>query len=188
MLFKNAISLYAPNMRRNFRNALLVLTAAWILAACQTASRKASIPAPESEQVVREELKDLYMRVSTAVPHSQEQQKLILSMAREAANGKELLLVMRAAEGIFPAPVEAEVRSLVTTKMMDFATLDQLVDYAMGNPIDSGLARHYAERLLELGSQSSDAREWFRIKAAAHHLGAGDLEQQALAKAEQLGR
>ena len=48
-------------------------------------------------------MKELYMAASTAAPQSPAQQKVILQMAEKASNGKELLLVMRAAVGVFPA-------------------------------------------------------------------------------------
>jgi len=180
-------------MRQCFRDALAVVTAAWFLAACQTVSHPAAAPTPESEQIVSGGLKELYMRVSTAPPHSPQQLELILNMAREAANGKELLLVMRAAEGVFasaaaspPGAVENQVHSTVTAKMMQFATLEQLIDYAVEYPVDAEHARRFAERLFELGNATSDARVWYRIKAAAYHLGVNDLERQAQARADDL--
>jgi hypothetical protein len=180
-------------MRKYFRDALMVVAAAWILAACHTASRQAAAPTPESEQVIGSALKDLYMKVSTAPPHSPEQQKLILRMAQGATNGKELLLVMRAADGVFPAVAasgqqtpESQVRSTVTAKMMEVATLNQLVDYAVEYPVDTEHARRFVERMFELGNNTSDARVWYRIRVAAFHLGVSDLQQQAQAKGDQL--
>jgi hypothetical protein len=40
--------------------------------------------------------------------------------------------------------------------------------------------------MFELGGNASDARAWYRIKAAAFHLGLSDLERQAQAKGDQL--
>jgi hypothetical protein len=180
-------------MRTCFRDALMVVAAAGTLAACHTASRQAATPTPESEQVIGSASKDLYMKASMAPPHSAEQQKLILKMAQEASNGKELLLVMRAADGVFPsaaAPgqqsVESQVRSTVTAKMIELATLDQLTDYAVEYPVDQEHTRRCVERMFELGGNASDARAWYRIKAAAFHLGLSDLERQAQAKGDQL--
>jgi len=184
--------MYSPIMRR-FATVLLMATAAWILAACRTASRQAVAPVPESEQVIGEALKELYMAASTAPPQSQEQQKLVLRMAQKASNGKELLLVMRASAGIFPsagapAPqsLENQVRYTVAEKLMQFATLDQLIDYARLYPVDAEHARRFVERMLELGAATSDARAWYRIRSVASRLKEPDLEQQALAKAAQL--
>ena len=77
------------------------------------------------------------MAASAAAPQSVAQQKVILRMAEKASNGKELLLVMRAAVGVFPAGAgsqeqraESPVRSIVTAKMMELGTLDQLIEYA----------------------------------------------------------
>jgi hypothetical protein len=177
-------------MRKCFEHPLLLVGAASILAACHTASREALVPKPESEQVVRDEVKDLYMKASVAPRQSKEQQRLISKMAREAANGKELLLVMRAAEGVFPSGAasaeQTQVYATVTTKMIEAATLDQLIDYAAQYPVDSAQARRFADRMLELGNRSDDARVWYRIRAAAYHLGLSDLQHQAQARAEQL--
>jgi len=182
-------------MQTCFRDALAVLTAAWTLAACHTASQQAAALAPESEQVIGEGLKDLYMQVSTAPPRSQEQQKLILRMANKASNGRELLLVMRAADGVFlsdtalaPNTFENQIRSTVTAKMMQMATLDQLIDYAVAYPVDSQHAHALAERIFELGNDAADSRVWYRIRAAAYHLGARDLGTQAQAKCDRLTR
>ena len=182
--------MYAPNMRTCFCGAL---AAVWILAGCHTASRQATTPTPEAEQVISKQLKDHYMALSMVPPQSAAQQKLILQMAQEATNGKELLLVMRAAIGVFPAPsggkqsaMEHEVCSRVTARMLSVATLDQLADYAMEYPIDSGDARRFLERMFDLGNQSADAQSWYRIRAAAFHLKVNDLERQAQARGDQL--
>ena len=74
----------------------------------QHAARKAAAPVPEAEQVVSAGLKELYMAASVAAPQSPAQQKVILRMAEKASNGKELLLVMRAAVGVFPANAETQ--------------------------------------------------------------------------------
>lgn len=164
-----------------------------MMAACQTASQKAAAPAPEPEQVISDQVKELYMQVSTAPHQSRQQQKLILHMAETASNGKELFLVMRAAAGVFPAEagspgqdVERQLRAAVTAKMMKLATLDQLIDYAAAYPADAADVRALVERMFELGKASSDPRVWYRIRAAAFHLRLKDMELQAQAKADAL--
>jgi hypothetical protein len=180
-------------MGKRLGGALLVVAAAWSLASCQADARKASTPAPESEQVISNNLKDLYMAVSGAVPQSAEQQRTVLRMAERASNGKELLLVMRAAEGVFPGAAGAEanaaerqLHSLVTAKMLQAATLDQLVDYARQYTVEEESARRYVERLFQLGADSADAGAWYRIRATASRLKVRDLEQQAQARGDQL--
>ena len=184
--------MYASNMK-SLRSVLLILTATGILAGCHTASRQAAAPVPEADQVISKAMTENYMTVSVAAPHSLEQQKLILRMAHDATNGKELLLVMRAAVGVFPpaAPsgpstLESQVRSTVTAKMMDFATLGQMIDYAVEYRVDAAQGRKYVERLFELGENNSDARVWYRIRSAASHLNVPDLEQQAQARGDRL--
>jgi hypothetical protein len=178
-------------MMQCFRNALVLGAGAWMLVACQAASQQAATPTPETEQVVSNALKQLYMDVSTTPPQSATQQKLILRMAEKASNGKELLLVRRAAEGVFPggAPgtdLQKQVRSTVTGKMIRCATLEQLLDYAAGYSAEAADARPLVERLFELGKDNSDARVWYRIRAAAFHLRLKDLEQQAQARGDAL--
>ena len=143
--------------------------------------------------MISEALKQLYMTASAATPQSREQQKLILRMAEKASNGKELLLVMRAAVGVFPPgsgsqeqPAESQLRSTVTAKMMELATLDQLIEYAAQYSVDPGSARPFVQRMFQLGADSSDSRVWHRIKVAAFHLKVGDLERQAQVKGDQL--
>jgi hypothetical protein len=179
-------------MWRRFCGALLAVMAAWFLASCNT-TRKAAAPAPESEQAISEALKGLYMAASAAAPQSPEQQKVILRMAEKASNGKELLLVMRAADGVFPSDagsqaehLERQVRSLVTAKMMQVATLEQMVEYATGHAVDPENARALVQRMFELGNENSDPRAWYRIRGAAFHLKVSDLERQAQARAEKL--
>lgn len=177
-------------MQKFLRSALPAVTAAGMLAGCHGASPQASVPIPESQQVIGRSIKELYMAVSAAPPRSPEQQKLILAMAREAGNGKELLLVMRAAVGVFPpgqpSELEAQVHALVLPKMMQVATLDQLVEFASAHPVDAEYARRFVERMFDLGTGASDARTWYRIKTAAYHLGVRDLEQQAQARGDRL--
>jgi hypothetical protein len=167
-----------------------VAVLAWALVSCGTAPRKAAL-VPEAEQAIGEELKQLYMAASTAAPHSAEQQKLILRMAERASNGKELLLAMRAAVGVFPAEsgdqgVAERVRAIVTKKMMQLATLDQLTDYAAQYQVDPASARGYVKRMFELGAGNSDPRAWYRIRSVASHLKVSDLQQQAEAKGNEL--
>ena len=160
---------------------------AWNLASCQSTPRQVA-PVPESEQVIRESMKDLYMAASAAPPQSREQQRVILKMADQAANGKELLLVMRAAVGVFPAGAagEKQLHSKVAAKMMELATLEQLTDYATEYPVSPESARPFVERMFQLGDQNADPRLWSRIRLAAFHLQVKDLEQQAQARVNQL--
>jgi hypothetical protein len=170
----------------------LAAMAALALVSC-TGAKQDAVAKPESEQVVGEGLKDLYMACSAAAPQSAAQQKIVLQMAQTASNGKELLLAMRAAVGVFPAgaggnrsPAELHVCSLVTAKMMNFATLDQLIEYSMQYPVAPESSRPYVQRMFELGSQNGDPRIWYRIKLAASRLRVGDLAAEAQAKGDQL--
>jgi hypothetical protein len=180
-------------MWKRFRGAPVVVLVAWNLASCSTAAKKAAAPVPEAEQVVSEALKELYMAASAADPQSPAQQKVILRMAEKASNGKELLLVMRAAVGVFPADTgwqeqqaESQVSSLVTAKMMELGTLDQLIEYATQYSVDPASARPFVQRMFQLGQQRSEARDWYRIKTTAVRLKVSDLERQAQVRADQL--
>ncbi len=166
---------------------------AWNLASCDTAARSAAAPVPEAEQVVSAAMKRLYMAASAAPPQSPAQQKVILQMAGQASNGKELLLVVRAAVGVFPAgtgpqeqSAENQVRAIVTAKMMEFGTLDQLIEYATEYSVNAESARPFVQRMFELGGETSDPRVWYRIRVAASHLKVGDLERQAQIRGDQL--
>ena len=133
------------------------------------------------------------MASSVAAPQSAAQQKLILQMAQRASNGKEVLLALRAAAGVFSAAAagrgsEARVRAVATAKMMSMGTLDQLIEYAMSYPVDAQSTRPFIERIFSLADSQTDARTWYRIKMAAFHLKVGDLERQAQAKGDQLAR
>ena len=185
--------MYAPSMWKRFRGVPVVVLVAWNLASCNAVARKAAAPVPEAEQRVGEALKDLYVAASLAAPQSPAQQKVILRMAEKASNGKELLLVMRAAVGVFPAgagsqeqPAESQARSIVTAKMMDLGTLDQLIEYAMQYTVNPESARPFVQRMFQLGDENSDPRVWYRIRAAAFRLKAGDLERQAQARGDRL--
>lgn len=180
-------------MGKRLGGALLVVAAAWNLASCQADARKTSGPVPESEQVISNNLKDLYMAVSAAAPQSAEQQRTVLRMAEKASNGRELMLAMRAAQGVFPGAeasrgntTERQLRSMVTSKMLQTATLDQLADYARQYTVDEETARPFVQRMFQLGEGNTDAREWHLIRATAGRLHVRDLEQQAQARAEQL--
>jgi hypothetical protein len=180
-------------MWKHFLGAPVVLMVAWNLASCDTAARGAAGPVPEAEQVVSAALKQLYMAASAASPQSPAQQKVILQMAEKASNGKELLLVMRAAVGVFPAgtgsqeqSAENRVRSIVTAKMMGLGTLDQLIEYAMQYSVSPESARPFVERMFQLGGEKSDSRVWYRIRVAASRLKVGDLERQAQIRGDQL--
>jgi len=180
-------------MLKGFRGAPVVVLVAYSLATGHTAAGHAAAPQPESEQVVSAEMKKLYMAAAAAAPQSQAQQSVIRQMAEKAANGKEVLLAMRAAVGAFPAfagsqedPAERQVRSLLTSKMMDFGTLDQLIEYAKQSSVYPESARPFVERMFQLAGPSSDKRVWYRIKVAAARLKVADLERQAQVKADQL--
>jgi hypothetical protein len=182
-------------MWKRFRGVPVLVVAAWCLASCNQAASNAAAPVPDAEQVISPALKELYMAASAAAPQSPAQQKVILRMAEKASNGKELLLVMRAAVGVFPAGaavqaqrIESQVRSTVTAKMLALGTLDQLIEYATAYPVDSESARPFVERMFQLGGAHSDPRVWYRIRVAAFHLKVGDLERQAQAKGDQLAR
>jgi len=169
-----------------------IILAAWNLASCDVSAKKPAHPVPEAEQVVSETMKALYMAASQAAPQSPAQQKVVLKMAQEASNGKELLLVMRAAVGVFPADagpaeqMERQVQSMVTRKIMELGTLDQLIEYATQYSVDPARARPFVERMFQLGQQRPEARDWYRIRTAAFHLKVSDLERQAQSKADQL--
>jgi hypothetical protein len=165
---------------------------AWNLASCQSA-RKAVTPIPEEEQAISESMKDLYIAVSLAAPQSLKQQKTMLRMTEKASNGKELLLVMRAAEGVFPSAgaarqqeIGSKVHSEVTAKMMELGTLDQLIEYAAQYSIAPDSARPFVQRIFQLANGNSDPRAWYRIRAVASRLKLSDLERQAQARADQL--
>jgi len=185
--------MYAPNMWSRSCGVPVVVVVACNLASCDTAPRSAAAPVPEAEQVVSATMKQLYMVASAAAPQSPAQQKVILQMAEKASNGKELLLVMRAAVGVFPAgtgprepSAESSARSIVTAKMMQLGTLDQLIEYATQYSVNPESARPFAQRMLQLGGERSDPRVWYRIRVAAFHLKVGDLERQAQTRGDQL--
>jgi hypothetical protein len=175
-------------MWKRFRGVAVVVMAAWSQAACSTAARNAATPVPEAEQVVGADLKQLYMAASAAAPRSPAQQKVVLQMAQKASNGKELLLAMRAAEGVFPAGnrSESQLHAIATAKMMEFGTLDQLIEYVRQYPVGPESARPFVQRMFQLGGEQSDPRVWYRIRVAAFHLKVNDLERQAQARADQL--
>jgi len=165
---------------------------ALVLPSCHTASSEEAAQT-ESQQVISESLKELYMACSAAPPQSPAQQKLVLRMAEKASNGKELLLVMRAAVGVFPASQnssgqtsESRLRSIVAAKMMRLAALNQLIEYAMRYSVNPEDARPFAQRMFQLADKNPDPQVWYRIQLAAYHLNAGDLERQAQAKGDQL--
>jgi hypothetical protein len=170
-------------MLKLFLGVPLLMWAAGALTSCQRSEPQAAAPLPESEQVISNSLKDLYMATSAALPQSAEKKKLILRMADNASNGKELLLTMRAAAGVLGSAFGDEIHSTVTVKMMKVATLDQLTDYERSYHVPPASARLYVERMFELGNEQNDPRAWHRIRAAASRLKLSDLEQAALAKA-----
>jgi hypothetical protein len=165
----------------------LGLAVALALPSCHTAP-KPEVAVGESQQQISESLKKLYMACSAAPAHSPQQQKLVLDMANQASNGKELLLVMRAGVGVFSPGQESEkrVRSIVASKMIKVATLDQLIELATLYSVNPEDARPFAQRIFELAGEDSNPRVWYRIKLAANHLELRDLEHQAQAKGDQL--
>ncbi len=173
-------------MRKLFL-AVSLVWAAGTLTSC-TSRQRAAAPLPESEQVVSNSLKDLYIAASAAPPQSAQQKKLILRMADESSNGKELMLTMRAAAGVFASPSESDIHTVVTAKMMKVGTLDQLTDYEKQYYVAPAHARPYVERMFELGRAQTDPRVWQRIRAVAARLKLPDLEQAAQAKADELLR
>jgi hypothetical protein len=155
----------------------------WLLVGCHSVSRTAA-PVPESQQIVSSEIKNLYMSVSAAAPHSPEQQELVRQMADRSTNAKELLLTMRAVDGVFSSDeAVAPVRATVTSKMMQVATLDQLSEYPSRFGVDPTQARAYVERMFQLASQVTDARAWRRVRLTAARLRQPDLERAAAARA-----
>src|ERR1039457_4797204 len=130
---------------------------------------------------------------AAAAPQSTAQQKVILQMAEKASNGKELLLTARAAAGTFPAgtgsqeyPAESQVRSIVTAKIIELGTLDQLIDYATQYSVNPESARPFVQRMFQLGDRNSDSRVWYRVGVVASRLKLADLERQARARGDQL--
>src|ERR1051326_3604523 len=164
------------------------------LISCHTASKQ-EVATAESQQVISESLKELYIACSAAPPQSSAQQNLVLRMAEQASSGKELLLVMRAGIGVFPSgqlskphsqTAESRVRSIVVSKMRRAATLGQMIEYARLYSINPEDAPRFAERMLQLADESRDPRIWRGIKTAAYHLKISDLERMAQAKGDQL--
>ena len=192
-LFRNSLWMYAPNMLTCFRGVPFVAMVAWYVASGSSAANPTATPQPEAQQVISPAVKRFYMDAAAAPPRSRAQQTVILQMAEKASNGKELLLVMRAADGAFPPetgtkaqPVERQVRSIVTAKMMACGTLDQLIEHATQYPVEPASARPFVERMFQLAEGNSDPRVWYRIRIAALHVKVDDLERQALARADKL--
>jgi hypothetical protein len=184
--------MYSFHMWRLRACTWLAVAGALALLSCHTASREEAA-ITESQQAISESLKELYMACSAAPPQSAAQQKLVLRMAEKASNGKELLLVMRAALGVFPAgenlpgqTMESRIRSIVAVKMVQVATLNQLIEYAMRYSVNSEDARPFAQRMFQLADKNHNPQIWYRIKLAAYRLRVGDLERQAQAKGDQL--
>ena len=180
-------------MCKGFCGVPFVAMVAWNLVSACAAASSAAVPQPEAEQVVSAALKRLYMAAAAEAPQSAAQQKVILQMAEKASNGKELLLVMRAAVGTFPAgsgsqelSAESRMRSIVAAKMMELATLEQMIDCATQYSVNPESARPFVQRMFQLAGQNSDRRVWYRIRIAASHLKVGDLERQAQARGDQL--
>jgi hypothetical protein len=180
-------------MWKGFRGVPFVIMVAWNLASGGAAASSAAVPQPEAEQVVSAALKKLYMAAAAAAPQSPAQQNVILQMAEKASNGKELLLTVRAAVGAFPAgtgsqelPAESHMRSIVTAKMRELGTLEQLIEYATQYTVNPESARPFVQRMFQLGEGNSDSRVWYRVGIVASRLKLGDLERQARARGDQL--
>ena len=159
--------------------------AALALPSCHTASRE-EVATTESQQVISESMKALYMACSAVPPQSQKQQQVVLRMAEKASNGKELLLVMRAGVGAFPNGQGNRIRSIVAAKMMRVASLNQLIEYARLYSVNPEDARPFTERMFQLADQSRDPQVWYGITVAACHLKVRDLERQARTKGDAL--
>ncbi len=78
------------------------------------------------------------------------------------------------------------MRAVVTAKMMELGTLDQLIEYGTEYSIDPESARPFVQRMLQLGDKDSDPRVWHGIRVAAFRLKVGDLERQAQVRGDQL--
>jgi len=174
-------------------NAPLAVVGTLMLVSCHTAAKQETTNQTDSNQVISPALKDLYMASSAAPPGSQAQQKTVLQMAEKASNGRELLLVMRAAVGVFPADrkspeplTERRLRSIVAAKMMKAATLEQLMEYARNYAINPEDARSMIDRMFQLAGRIADAPTWYRIKRAALAFRIADLAQQAQTRGDLL--
>jgi hypothetical protein len=174
-------------------NAPLAVVGTLMLVSCHTAAKPETTNQTDSNQAISPALKELYMASSAAPPGSQAQQKTILQMAEKASNGRELLLVMRASIGVFPADgkspeplTERRLRSIVAAKMMKSAPLDQLIEYARNYSINQEDARPFLERMFQLAGRSLDPSTWYRIKRAALNFRVADLAQQAQARGDRL--
>jgi hypothetical protein len=179
-------------MWKRFYGTTVVVVFAWCLASCNNTARKAAAPVPETEQEVSAGMKELYMAASLAAPQSPAQQKVMLRMAQKSSNGKELLLTMRAAAGVFPEGngpqeqgVESQVDSIVTAKLMKIGTLDQLIEYATSYSVNPESARPFVQRMFQLGNEESDPHVWHRIRVAAMRLKVDDMVRQAQLRADQ---
>jgi hypothetical protein len=52
------------------------------------------------------------------------------------------------------------VRSIVTAKMIELGTLDQLIEYATQYSVNPESARPFVQRIFQLGGRNSDSRVW----------------------------
>lgn len=182
--------MYAQCMWKLLRYAPLAIGA--VVLACRS-SLQQNTAAATPPAIISESVKDLYMACSAARPRSASQQKLLLEMAHEASNGKELLLVMRAAEGVFPAQAapqevkaERHLRGMVASKMIKSAGLDELIEYAMKYSINPEDGRPFVQRMLQLAVENPDPRIWSRIQRAAVQWNVTDLALQAEATQKEL--
>ncbi|HZT30027.1 MAG TPA: hypothetical protein VFA33_09100 [Bryobacteraceae bacterium] len=135
------------------------------------------------------------MACSAAPQHSLAQQNLVKQMAERASNGKELLLVAKAARGVFTTPATPEeqraaraVCSTVAAKLIKAATLEQLTECAIQYPVNSEDARPLVERMFQLAEKTPDPQTWYQVTRAARCVKVEDLAQQALAKGGVLSR
>ena len=168
------------------------LATSLLVLACQPSPQQGTVTGA-SPALISDSIKEFYMACSAAPPRSPEQQKLLLKMANKASNGKELLLVMRAAEGVFPAVAtppesgrQSHFRGIVTGKMIQLASLDELIEYMMRYSINAEDARPFIQRMLQLAAGSQDPRIWSRIQHGAVQWKLADLALQAEAKRKDL--
>ncbi len=177
---------------QQFRFALLTMPMVLALASCQSSPNEKSSGAQQS---ISSELQRLYMDCSAAPPQSAQQQSIIRQMADKASSGKELLLVMRAETGVFPANAspgagraQREIHSIVAAKMIKAASFDELTDYVVHYPVNKEDARPVVERMFDLASAQSDPAMWQQVARAARVMKVSDLAGQAQAKRETLPR
>ena len=124
--------------------------------------------------------------------YSLEQQKLILRMVKTHPTGENCCWRCGPCSACFPLARRRQTEpgepgACDGTGQNDSAWHAGPVNrYAVVNPVDPDNAKPYVQRMFQLGNQTADVREWYRIKTVALHLKVDDLEQQAEARAEKL--